>query len=163
MLLHVGRRTYPDGDRHLEIMKDAGLSDKEIQQLKSLPPSFGKGMLVAIMEIGNTIETTLEQRSEPTMQRQICAYGGDSGRIVTEIAKVAYLKRPIPMAAQGGVWKTEIPQDVIPDDWDLAPGMVDPQAYRVKSNNKSNSRKNKSDGNDGSNGQNKRIVYSISG
>ena len=35
MLLHVGRRTYPDGNKHLEILKDQGLNNDEIQQLKS--------------------------------------------------------------------------------------------------------------------------------
>ena len=55
-LLHVGQRLYPDGDRHLEIMQGGGLSDREIADLKSLPPGYTKGMAVAILEIGETYE-----------------------------------------------------------------------------------------------------------
>merc|ERR1719438_532199 len=42
MLLHVGQRNYPDGDKHIDIMKSGGLVDAQIQQLKSLPRGFGK-------------------------------------------------------------------------------------------------------------------------
>jgi hypothetical protein len=114
MLLHVGRRTYPDGDKHLEILRDAGLNEQDITRLKSLPPSFDRGMVVAVMELGRTYETTIPERSTPEMQQSICAYGADSGKIVTEIRRVSYLKRPVPMAAQGGVFKVQIDPDVLP-------------------------------------------------
>eukprot|EP00957_Ditylum_brightwellii_P011928 899712-Ditylum_brightwellii.AAC.1 len=68
MLLHVGRRTYPDGDRHIEVMRSGGLSDTEIEDLKSLPGGFGRGMAVAILEIGKTYETTVQERSDPDVQ-----------------------------------------------------------------------------------------------
>ncbi|KAL7460638.1 hypothetical protein ACHAXS_001082 [Conticribra weissflogii] len=77
MLLHVGQRMYPDGDRHIEVMKSGGLNDEEISKLKSLPPGFSKGMAVAIVELGKTFETTLEQRSEPDFQRAVAAFGSD--------------------------------------------------------------------------------------
>ncbi len=65
MLLHVGQRIYPDGNRHIDVMKSGGLSDEEISKLKSLPKNFGKGMAVAIVEIGKTFETTLSERCDP--------------------------------------------------------------------------------------------------
>jgi magnesium-dependent phosphatase 1 len=120
MLLHVGQRTYPDGNRHLEIMKSAGLSDDEIQKLKSLPPGFGKGMAVAILEIGKTYETTLEERSDPEFQRNVAAYGKDSGRMVTEIKRVEYLKTPVRQSGQGGVFKVDVDRNVLPDGWELS-------------------------------------------
>jgi len=116
-LLHVGRRTYPDGDRHIDVMKSGGLSDAEVEELKSLPNGFGRGMAVAILEIGKTFDTTLEQRSDPVFQRKVCAFGEDSGRRATEIRRVEYLKRPINVSGQGGVFKADIPRDAIPDRW----------------------------------------------
>ena len=59
MLLHVGQRTYPDGMRHVDVMKSGGLDDDEIQALKSLPRGFTKGMAVAIVELGKTSSETL--------------------------------------------------------------------------------------------------------
>ena len=121
MLLHVGQRIYPDGNRHIDVMKSGNLSDVEIAELKSLPKGFSKGAAVAILEVGKTYETTVEQRTDPEMQRRIAAFGADSGRMVTEIKKVAYLKRPMKVSGKGGIFKTKIPQDVLPEDWLLAP------------------------------------------
>ena len=131
MLLHVGRRTYPDGNKHMEILRDDGLSEEEIRKLKSLPAGFGKGMLVAIMTLGKTYETTTAERSTTEMQRSICAYGPDSGRRLTEIKKVEYLKRPVPMAAQGGVFKVDIDPRVLPDIWELTSVIETTESHRT--------------------------------
>mmetsp|Transcript_12610 Transcript_12610/g.26073 ORF Transcript_12610/g.26073 Transcript_12610/m.26073 type:complete len:569 (-) Transcript_12610:544-2250(-) len=116
-LLHVGRRIYPDGDRHIDVMKSGGLSDAAINKLKSLPQGYGRGQAVAILEIGKTFETTLAERSEPDFQRRVCAFGEDSGRRATEIRRVEYLKRPVRVSGQGGVFKAKIPRDAIPSGW----------------------------------------------
>mmetsp|Transcript_3509 Transcript_3509/g.7086 ORF Transcript_3509/g.7086 Transcript_3509/m.7086 type:complete len:480 (-) Transcript_3509:7-1446(-) len=117
MLLHVGQRMYPDGDRHIEVMKSGGLNDDEIMNLKSLPPGFSKGMAVAIVELGKTFETTLEQRSEPDFQRAVAAFGSDSGMRATEIRRVEYLKRGVKVSGRGGVFKAKVDKNVIPDGW----------------------------------------------
>lgn len=117
MLLHVGQRTYPDENKHIEVMKSGGLSDSEIEELKKLPPGFGRGNAVAIVEIGKTYETTLEERSDPEFQRNVGAYGADSGKMVTEIKRAAYLKKPVKVQGAGGVFKVQIDPDVIPDGW----------------------------------------------
>lgn len=119
MLLHVGQRTYPDGDRHVEVMKSGGPSRDEIEKLKALPAGFGRGTAVAICELGRTYEMTVVQRSIPEMQRKVAAYGEDSGRMVTEIKRVQYLRQPIKVAAQGGVFKVQIDPAVLPDGWTL--------------------------------------------
>mmetsp|Transcript_10765 Transcript_10765/g.26028 ORF Transcript_10765/g.26028 Transcript_10765/m.26028 type:complete len:413 (+) Transcript_10765:335-1573(+) len=117
MLLHVGRRTYPDGDKHIDVMKSGGLSDSQIEELKKLPPGFGRGNAVAIVELGKTYETTEEERSDPEFQRNVGAYGADSGKMVTEIRRAAYLKKPVKVQGSGGVFKAQIDPDVIPDGW----------------------------------------------
>jgi magnesium-dependent phosphatase 1 len=135
MLLHVGRRNYPDGNKHIDVMKSGGLSDDEIEKLKSLPAQgFGKGMAVAIVELGKTYETTVEERSDPEFQRRVAAFGSDSGKMVTEIKRVQYLKRPIHVSGQGGVFNAQIDPDVIPDGW-LQPSAE--QSYQVKNSDNS--------------------------
>lgn len=119
-LLHVGRRIYPDGDRHIDVMKsdlENPLSDEEISKLKSLPKGYTSGMAVAIVEIGDTYETTLKQRSHPEFQRSVCAFGSDSGVRATDILRVEYLKRPVKISGRGGVFKVDVDVDVIPDGW----------------------------------------------
>ena len=86
VLLHVGQRVYPDGDRYLEILDRA-----QISQLKQLLHGFGKGNIVAVLELGKTFMTTLEERSRADHEEKVVAYGRDSGQYATEIVKVAYL------------------------------------------------------------------------
>ena len=85
LLLHIGQCIYPDGDKHIEVMKSGGLDDTDIEKLKSLPQGYGRGSIIAILELGKTYETTLEERCDPEFQRNVGAYGADSGRLVTEI------------------------------------------------------------------------------
>ena len=51
-LLHVGQRTYPDGGKHRAILSRTGLSESEIDRLTQLPDGFGRGNVVAILELG---------------------------------------------------------------------------------------------------------------
>ena len=118
MLLHVGKRIYPDGDRHVEVMRSGGrLSMSEILQLKALPPGYGPGMAIAIVELGRTYETTVEERSTPEVQQNVGAFGTDSGKMVTEIRRVEYLTRAVPVSGKGGVFKVDIDTSVIPPGW----------------------------------------------
>mmetsp|Transcript_20473 Transcript_20473/g.29980 ORF Transcript_20473/g.29980 Transcript_20473/m.29980 type:complete len:101 (+) Transcript_20473:24-326(+) len=98
-------------------MKSGGLDDGKIEQLKSLPEGFGKGMAVAIVELGKTYETTLEERCDPEFQRKVGAFGEDSGMRATEIKRVEYLKRGVRVSGSGGVFKAQVDKDAIPDGW----------------------------------------------
>jgi magnesium-dependent phosphatase 1 len=118
MLLHIGQRTYPDRGKHLEIMKEYGLSQDQIEKLKRLPKGFSRGMIVAVLEIGKTYETTAEERSAPLFEQRAVARGKESGKFVTEIRRVAYLKEPLKQKGAGGVFKVRVPPDVLPDgEW----------------------------------------------
>ena len=58
--LHVGQRTYPDGGKHLEILKANGASADDIKRLTSLPSGFSRGNVVAVLKLGATRLSTLE-------------------------------------------------------------------------------------------------------
>ena len=105
MLLRIGCRIYLDENKHIEVMKSAGLNEEELEQLKTLPEGFRKGMVVAIVELGKTYNTTVKERSQPEFQCHVDAFGSDSGRMVTEIKRVQYLKRFVIILGQGGVLK----------------------------------------------------------
>ena len=117
MLLHVGQRIYPDGNRHLDVMRSGGISVDEIERWKSLPPGFVKGMAVAIVELGKTYETTLEERCDEDFQRKVGAFGRDIDWMITEIKRVEYLKRVFKVLGRGGVFKVIIDPSAVFDDW----------------------------------------------
>jgi cold shock CspA family protein len=56
VLVHVGQRDFDDDGRYLEILKRTGLDVDAVRKLTALPPSSGKGMVVAICEVGSTYE-----------------------------------------------------------------------------------------------------------
>eukprot|EP00804_Cyclotella_cryptica_P024706 CCRYP_001699-RA/>CCRYP_001699-RA protein AED:0.12 eAED:0.12 QI:0/-1/0/1/-1/0/1/0/64 len=58
-------------------------------------------MAVAIVELGKTFETTLEQRCDPNFQQAVGAYGQGSGMRATEIKRVVYLKKGVKVSGQG--------------------------------------------------------------
>ena len=82
-------------------------------------------MVVAIVELGRTYETTLEERCDPNFQRAVGAFGEDSGMRATEIKRVEYLNTSsdgtqgggIKVSGQGGVFKIKIQKDAIPPGW----------------------------------------------
>jgi magnesium-dependent phosphatase 1 len=117
MLVHVGMKSYPDKDRHVEVMKSGGLSDLEIARLKTLPTGYDRGMVIAVCEIGRTCTTTERQRSTASMERKIGAFGADSGRWVTEIRRVEYLKGPIRVSGKIGIFRVSIDSTFLPEKW----------------------------------------------
>lgn len=71
-MLHVGRRTYPDGEKHLEIMRRGAESEEEIVRLKALPEGFSRGELVAIVQIGETTLSTEAERFVGPHPTRLC-------------------------------------------------------------------------------------------
>ena len=129
LLLHVTKHStkpsHPKLDpkqSHIDIMKsnssddgDSGITDEEIEMLKQLPKGYGKGDIVAILEIGKTYEMSMEERSKPSIQRRIVLSPEHSGKYVTEIKHVSYLTQPIKnVRGQPGIFKVQIDPKVIP-------------------------------------------------
>jgi hypothetical protein len=52
-------------------------------------------------------QLSLRQRSDPAMENRIVAFGTDSGKMATEIRRVAYLKRPVLYRGQGGIFSVQ--------------------------------------------------------
>ena len=105
MLLRIGCCIYLDKNKHIEVMKGAGLNEEEIKQLKMLPEGFRKGMVVTIIELGKMYNSTVKERSQPEFQCHVNAFGSDSGRMVTEVKRMQYLKHFVIISGQGGVLK----------------------------------------------------------
>lgn len=132
VLLHVGRRTYPDGGKHREILARGGfyggggesaeaydpvmpLDGATLDRVVALPAAFSRGSVVAVLEMGGTVyEESLAARSSPAIQRRACATGADMGRYLTEVKSAQWLTRPIPMRGKPGVFDVEVPESVLP-------------------------------------------------
>ena len=123
-LLHVGKRTYPDGGKHLDILNANGVDEEEVQRLTSLPEGFSRGNIVAVLELGETTLSTLEERNEPEVVNACCAYGADAGRYQTEIVEAYWLDKPVPMKGQPGLWRAKVPVKSLPavvrDRWGVS-------------------------------------------
>ena len=114
VLLHVGRRTYPDGGIHREILARDGRDDSEIDRVTSLPPGFSRGQAVAVVRIGKTELISDERdRCAPDVEAGACATGQAMGRYVTTISEARWLGRGVPMRGQPGVFAARVPRSVL--------------------------------------------------
>lgn len=121
LLLHVGRRIYPDGGAHKELMRAHGASEAEIRELTSLPHGFGRGQIVAVLELGETQLMSDERaRCAPEVERRVVATGQAMGRYLTEVVRAEWLEEPVPMRGQPGIFDVEIPAAALPDGWRAA-------------------------------------------
>lgn len=114
--LHVGRRTYPDGGKHVEILKGNGASQEDIERLTSLPGGFSRGQVVAVLELGETELSTLKERQQPEVENAVCAYGGDAGRYLTTVKKAHWLKQPVDARGQPGLFEVTLPVSALPEE-----------------------------------------------
>lgn len=117
LLIHVGQRDFDDKNRHFQILEQKGLKDEQIHQLKSMPRGFTKGTIVGICEVGKTYELSLGQRCDPLVEEQVLAFGADSGKIVTEIRRVEFLKQPLRSRGKPGIFSISIDPSILPDGW----------------------------------------------
>ena len=121
VLLHVGQRTYPDGGKHLDILRRAGVDEREIARLTSLPQGFARGQLVAILELGATELLDREARCAHDVEHGACAYGDDMGRYVTQVVRAEWLRKPVPMRGRPGLFQAEVPETALPEGWEGPP------------------------------------------
>ena len=114
VLLHVGRRTYPDGGIHREILARDGREDAEIDRVTSLPAGFSRGQAVAVVRVGKT-ELIADERDRcaPEVEAGACATGQAMGRYVTTISDARWLGRGVPMRGQPGVFAARVPRSVL--------------------------------------------------
>ena len=122
VLLHVGQRTYPDGGKHVEIMRDNGASDAEIARLTSLPAGMSRGNLVALVTLGETRLVEPEAaRCTPEIERRCCATGGAMGRYLTDVVKTKWLAQPVPGRGKPGMFDVRVPEGSLPQGVARAP------------------------------------------
>lgn len=118
VLLHVGRRTYPDGGKHRAILRRSGLTDADIDDAVALPRGFDRGAAVAVLELGATrLAADEAERCDVAIETAVCAYGGEMGRYLTEVVSAEWLREPVPMRGRPGMWRTKVPERVIPEGW----------------------------------------------
>ena len=114
VLLHVGRRTYPDGGMHREILARDGRDDSEIDRVTSLPAGFSRGQAVAVVRVGKTeLISDESDRCAPEVEAGACATGQAMGRYVTTITDARWLGRGVPMRGQPGVFAARVPRSVL--------------------------------------------------
>ena len=109
---------YPDGGKHRDILRRVGLGEAEIERVTSLPAGFARGQVVAVLELGETVLLDAAERRERRIEEGACAYGDDMGKYVTTVRRAAFLREPVAMRGQPGIFRAPVPLSAIPDGFE---------------------------------------------
>ena len=109
--LHVGRRTYPDGGAHRDIMARDGLSEADIDRLTTLPDGAARGTIVALVDVGETVLVDdVAERSAIAVETGAVATGAAMGRYLTTMKNARFLDAPVPTRGRPGFFDAAIPR-----------------------------------------------------
>ncbi|KAH8057797.1 hypothetical protein JL722_6336 [Aureococcus anophagefferens] len=109
--LHVGRRTYPDGGAHRDIMARDGLSEADIDRLTTLPDGAARGTIVALVDVGETVLVDdVAERSLLAVETGAVATGAAMGRYLTTMKNARFLDAPVPTRGRPGFFDAAIPR-----------------------------------------------------
>jgi hypothetical protein len=115
VLLHCGRKDWPDQESYLGILNEAGYSTSDIEKVARLPEGFSKGSILGVLTVGKTWKATDQERMGGDLQRRVLAPYEGLGKVCTEIVEAQWLKRPIRTRGNPGVYKADIPIDCLPE------------------------------------------------
>jgi predicted type IV restriction endonuclease len=86
-----------------------------VDRVSRLPRGVRKGSIAGIITVGKSWIATDAERQQSTLQRQVLAPFDGIGRFCTEVTAAQWLKRPISMGGNAGIYNVEIPKDCLPD------------------------------------------------
>jgi magnesium-dependent phosphatase 1 len=115
VLLHCGRKDWPDQESYLGILSEAGYSASDIEKAGRLPGRFSKGNIIGVMTVGKTWKVTDQERKGGDLQRRVLAPYEAVGKYCTEIVDAQWLKRPVKARGNPGVIEVDIPMDCLPE------------------------------------------------
>ena len=73
--------------------------------------------MCAVLELGATRLEPLEARATPEVESGACAYGADMGRYLTEVRRASWLREPVGVRGQPGLWQAAVPEASLPEGW----------------------------------------------
>jgi hypothetical protein len=115
VLLHCGRKDWPDQESYLGILNEAGYSASDIETAGRLAEGFSKGSIIGVMTVGKTWQATDQERMGKDLQRRVLAPYEAVGKFCTEIVDAQWLKRPVKARGNPGVYEVDIPIECLPE------------------------------------------------
>ena len=113
LLVHCGRKDWHDLDSYVTILKGKGVSHDEISESSNLPPGYDRGCVIGVVTIGKTWNAKDQELNSTDLQNKVLAPAAGIGKFCTEILEAQWLKEPIRMRGNPGVFTVEIPKDAI--------------------------------------------------
>jgi len=99
VLIHVGRRAWPDDIGWRNQMAAAGYSAQEMEELAALPSSVRKGGVAGVVKLGETVTSASLAKSVsggwPQVEQGVLASKEDMGRFATPVESAAWLVEPL--------------------------------------------------------------------
>jgi magnesium-dependent phosphatase 1 len=112
VLVHCGRKDWPDQTSFREILEKMGMSEEEIQAVSQLPGGYARGQIVGVVRVGKTTKTTLRERQG--LQSRVVAPTQGIGSYCTDISSASFLSGGgIAAKGQPGIYAAAVPKNAI--------------------------------------------------
>lgn len=108
VLLHCGRKDWPDQQSYIDILRTRGYADDEIAKLSRLPPGVQRGSIVGVITVGVTWMASDDERKSAQLQAQVVAPFEGIGKFCTAITDAKWLKNSTMAQGGGGIYTAQV-------------------------------------------------------
>jgi magnesium-dependent phosphatase 1 len=113
VLLHVGRKDWPDLESYRLILAEAGMAQADIDKVSDLPTGFKRGSVVGVWTAGETRKVSAREKETKDLQRRVVAPAAGIGTYCTEVIDAKWLKKPLAIRGQPGVFEVTISKSIL--------------------------------------------------
>jgi len=123
-LLHVGHKTMDEFEASEFLWRTGLVEEHDIERVMRPPQGMQRGQVLGIVKLGQTRRLNEEERKLESIQHQVTSEA--VGAFATEVAGAWWLRSPLALRGQPGVWRASVPANLVPDEVGLVERMDRP-------------------------------------
>jgi len=113
-LLHIGHKTMDESEAFEFLWRTALVDEHDIERVTRPPQGMRRGQVLGIVKLGQTRRLSDEERRLESIQRQVTSEV--VGVFATEVVGAWWLRNPLTLRGQPGVWRASIPAHLVPEE-----------------------------------------------
>jgi len=117
-LLHIGHKTMCESEAAEFLWRTALVREHDIERVTRPPQGMQRGNVLGILKLGRTRRLSEQERNLESIQHQVASEA--VGAFATEVVGAWWLRSPLALRGQPGVWRALVPARLVPEEVGLA-------------------------------------------